>query len=194
MTPDPTVTLDRHQGTALLKLARKTLAEALRIPWDTADEEPSIDHPSLERRQATFVTLTRQGLLRGCIGTLLPVTTLRESVRENTYAAAFRDQRFNPVEAGEFDELHIELSLLTEPEPLEFTTPETLLTCLRTGLDGVLIKKGGASATFLPQVWDQIPSPEAFLSQLCLKAGLSRTAWREPGLDVFTYQVQHFHE
>ncbi|VVS93482.1 AmmeMemoRadiSam system protein A [Desulfoluna spongiiphila] len=194
MTSDPIFTLDRHQGMALLRLARKTLAEALHIPWGTADEEAPLDHPCLERKQATFVTLTRQGLLRGCIGTLLPVTTLRDSVQENTYSAAFRDQRFNPVEPGEFDELHIELSLLTEPQPLVFESPSALLTGLRTGLDGVIIKKGGATATFLPQVWEQIPNPEAFLSQLCLKAGLSGTAWQEPGLDVFTYQVQHFHE
>jgi len=98
------------------------------------------------------------------------------------------------VDPGEFDEILIEVSILTQPEPLVFDSPATLLTSLRTGLDGVIIKKGGSSATFLPQVWQQIPNPEDFLCQLCLKAGLSKTAWKEPGLDVYTYQAQHFEE
>ena len=194
MTPDQTNTLDRNQGMALVKLARKTLAEALHIPWGVAEMDANLDDPSLDTRQATFVTLKRQGRLRGCIGTILPVTTLRESVEENTFSAAFKDPRFNPVEPGEFDEILIHVSLLSEPEPLHFDSPEALLMSLRTGLDGVIIKKAGASATFLPQVWEQIPSPEAFLSQLCLKAGLDKTAWQEPGLEVFTYQAQSFEE
>lgn len=194
MTSAPTFPLHRTQGQALVKLARKTLADALQIPWEIGADEAHLAAPCLDRQQATFVTLTREGLLRGCIGTILAVTTLRESVQENTFSAAFRDPRFPPVEPGEFDEIRIELSLLTEPEPLVFASPRDLLMGLRTGLDGVIIKKGGASATFLPQVWDQLPNPEAFLCQLCLKAGLAQTDWQEPGLEVLTYQVQHFHE
>ncbi|WP_300672901.1 AmmeMemoRadiSam system protein A [Desulfoluna sp.] len=194
MATAPIPPLDRTQGMALVKLARRTLAEALHIPWDLTEAEPLSTDPSLEEKQATFVTLKRQGKLRGCIGTLLPVTTLRNSVKDNTFAAAFRDPRFNAVQSGEFDEIEIEISLLTSPAPLAFDSPKALLMNLRTGLDGVIIKKGGASATFLPQVWEQIPNPETFLSQLCLKAGLSKQAWQEPGLDVFTYQVQYFHE
>lgn len=194
MTSELTETLEKSQGQALVRLARKTLAEALRIPWGMTSDEMPLEAAFLDRRRATFVTLTRHGHLRGCIGTLKPVATLGESIRENTYSAAFNDHRFNPVEPCEFDEIRIEVSLLTEPKPLSFDSPETLAGSLRKGVDGVLIKKGGTSATFLPQVWGQIPSPEAFLSQLCLKAGLSKTAWRTEGLDVFTYQVQHFEE
>jgi len=192
MTPDNT--LDRNQGMALVKLARKTLAEALHIPWGVAETNADLDDPFFDHQQATFVTLKRQGHLRGCIGTIMPVGTIRESITENTLSAAFKDPRFNPVEQGEFDEILIEVSILTQPEPLVFDSPATLLTSLRTGLDGVIIKKGGSSATFLPQVWQQIPNPEDFLCQLCLKAGLSKTAWKEPGLDVYTYQAQHFEE
>jgi AmmeMemoRadiSam system protein A len=194
MTSDLTNTLDRNQGMALVELARSTLAEALHIPWGMAESKADLDDPLFDHQRATFVTLKRQGRLRGCVGTIMPVATLGDSVKQNTFSAAFNDHRFNPVEPGEFDEIVIEVSLLTKPEPLAFDSPEALLVSLRAGLDGVIIKKGDASATFLPQVWEQIPSPEVFLSQLCLKAGLPKTAWQEPGLEVFIYQVQHFEE
>ena len=194
MKSDPIPTLDRHQGMALVSLARETLARALQMPCEPGQEPSGHNDPIFKEELATFVTLKRHGNLRGCIGTLQPVAALWDSVKENTLSAAFNDPRFGPVTPGEFDEIHIEVSLLTPPATFNFEAPVDLLTGLCTGLDGVLIKKGGASATFLPQVWDQLPNPEAFLSQLCLKAGLHGAAWQEPGLEVFTYRVQRFEE
>ena len=185
--------LDHSQGMALVRLARKTLAGSLHIPWDE-EEEPLLAEPIFGREQATFVTLTQRGQLRGCIGTLQPVSPLAESVRDNTFSAAFNDPRFAPVTQGEFDELHIEVSLLTSATPMDAKSPTEILMDLRVGLDGVILKKGGASSTFLPQVWTQLPNPEEFLSQLSLKAGLSKDAWKSPEAKLFTYQVQVFEE
>ncbi len=90
--------------------------------------------------------------------------------------------------------MDIEVSLLSIPQPLEFRTPEELVAKLKPGIHGVILKKGGAGATFLPQVWEQLPEAEAFLTRLCVKAGLSSTAWKKEGLTVHTYEVQCFAE
>ncbi|MCG8471065.1 MAG: AmmeMemoRadiSam system protein A [Desulfobacterales bacterium] len=181
------------QGMALVKLARQTLAEALYIPWEMADETLFAD-PIFGREQATFVTLKIRGELRGCIGTLQPVSPLVESIRKNTFSAAFNDTRFPSISAGEFDEVSIEISLLSPVEPLYADSPEAILAGLRTGLDGVVLVQEAASSTFLPQVWQHLPNPEHFLRQLSLKAGLPGDAWRDPQTKLFTYQVQHFEE
>ena len=86
------------------------------------------------------------------------------------------------------------MSVLTEPVPLDYTDADDLLVKLNPGVDGVIIKKGYASATFLPQVWEQLPQPEPFLSHLCMKAGLPAGQWRKGGLTVLVYRVQYFEE
>jgi AmmeMemoRadiSam system protein A len=109
-------------------------------------------------------------------------------------SAAFRDPRFPALTKKELNRVEIEVSILTEPEPLNFQDHRDLLRKLRVDMDGVIINKGGARATFLPQVWKQLPQPEEFLSHLCMKARLPADAWKRPGLDVSTYQVQYFEE
>ena len=94
----------------------------------------------------------------------------------------------------ELDQTEIEVSILTEPRPLEYRNGQDLTRKLRINVDGVIIRQGHASATFLPQVWEQLPRPEKFLSHLCLKAGLPSDAWKNPELEVLTYQVQYFEE
>ena len=115
-------------------------------------------------------------------------------MRRNAINAAFHDPRFPPLSERELEKVDIEVSILTEPQPLEYADGEDLLTKLRVNVDGVIIRKGHASATFLPQVWEQLPDPEDFLEHLCMKAGLSSNAWRNTKLDVLTYQVQYFEE
>ena len=132
--------------------------------------------------------------MRGCIGNLTANEPLSEGVRRNAINAAFHDPRFPPLTDKELDEVDIEVSILTEPQPLDYVDGEDLLTRLRVDVDGVIIRKGHASATFLPQVWEQLPDPEEFLGHLCMKAGLSSDAWRQNKLDVLTYQVQYFEE
>ncbi len=99
-----------------------------------------------------------------------------------------------PLKPAELDRVDIEVSILTEPYPLEYRDSKDLLAKLRVNVDGVILRKGSASATFLPQVWEQLPRPEEFLSHLCMKAGLSADTWRESHLEVLTYQVQYFEE
>ena len=132
--------------------------------------------------------------MRGCIGSLVAHRPLIEDVRENAIAAAFRDPRFSPVRAAELPGIVVEVSALTLPEKLDFDGPEDLLHKLRPNVDGVLIERGWNRATFLPQVWEQLPSPEEFLSNLCFKAGLPGNAWRWPDLEVSIYQVEKFEE
>ncbi len=142
-----------------------------------------------------FVTLTeRSGELRGCIGTLEAHQPLVEDVREHAAAAATLDYRFSPVMPDEVTELRIEISRLTTPLPLEYTSPDELPARLRPGVDGVILRDGGHRATFLPQVWEKVGDPEEFLAHLCLKMGAPANLWRRKKMDVLIYQVEEFHE
>jgi len=182
--------LSDEKGRVLLELARKTLAYEL--GEEEKPEKP--EDPVLQGRGATFVTLKKNGRLRGCIGTLEPVGSLWEGVRDNAINAAFHDSRFTPLGPKELPQLLIDVSILSEPVPLHYTDAEDLLGKLRPCVDGVILSDGSRRATFLPQVWHQLPDPAAFLCQLCVKAGLARTAWRDKKLEILTYQVQCFNE
>jgi AmmeMemoRadiSam system protein A len=143
---------------------------------------------------ACFVTLTLKGLLRGCIGSLEARQPLVLDVQEHAVDAAFQDFRFPPLAAGEWEDLHIEVSVLSKPEVLEYSKPEELPDKLNPGKDGVILSHGLRRATFLPQVWEQIPTPTLFLDMLCEKMGADPNLWRRVKLDVMTYQVQCFEE
>jgi AmmeMemoRadiSam system protein A len=189
--------LTPEKGQILVKLARSTLMDKFGLPLAPADADrmrSALSDASLQARCATFVTLKHQGRLRGCIGSLSATDPLAEDVRRNAINAAFHDPRFAPLTAGELEQVAIEVSVLTEPRPLAFSDAEDLLRKLRPNVDGVVIRQGHAGATFLPQVWEQLPKKEDFLGHLCLKAGLPRDAWRRGGLTVSTYQVQYFEE
>lgn len=188
--------LTKNQGRTLLNLARATLIKELnadqsRIP---ADLEQRLQDPALDQKLGTFVTLHLNNNLRGCIGSLEATEPLRENVQKNALNAAFRDPRFPSLGLNELPEVDIEISVLTSPTPFKYSSPQDLVNKLRPGVDGVILKKGMAQSTFLPQVWDQLPQPEAFLSNLCLKAGLPAEDWKRGEVQVFTYQVQSFEE
>lgn len=148
----------------------------------------------LREKRGCFVTLHKQGALRGCIGSIEPLTSLVECVTENARNAAFQDPRFAPLGLDELPEVDIEVSVLTVPEPLEFTDGEDLKRKLKPGVHGVILSRGFHRATFLPQVWEQLPDPQDFLEHLCLKAGLDRNAWRDDRISVKIYQAQYFCE
>ncbi|MDY6824178.1 MAG: AmmeMemoRadiSam system protein B [Thermodesulfobacteriota bacterium] len=186
-----TMKLAKNQGNALVALARKTIYE--RLGMDAP--EPGIDmdnEKALQEKRGTFVTLNLNGELRGCIGSLTADEAIVTGVRRNAINAAFHDPRFPPLTKEEAKKIDVEVSILTDPQPLEFKDSKELLEKLCPEIDGVIIKKGLARATFLPQVWEQLPTREEFLSQLCIKAGLAPNAWEQPGLEVLTYQVQYF--
>jgi AmmeMemoRadiSam system protein A len=175
-------------GTALIEHAREAIARQLSIPFGAVGE-----HPSLEEPGATFVTLMENGEVRGCVGTLDARLTLRADVRRNALGAAFRDSRFEPVSRAEFALISVEVSLLTESEALLYADANDLFGRLRPGIDGVTVECGPLRATFLPQVWERLPEPEAFLAHLKMKAGIPRDLWG-PGLEVFRYQVTKWKE
>ena len=178
----------------LLRLAREALECGVK-----GDKLPPLDFPSLtpalREEGASFVTLTIHDQLRGCIGTLEPSQQLAEDVREHAVAAALKDPRFPPVREEELNEIEIEVSRLTRPVPLEYKDTNELLSKLRPNIDGVILRAGAYyRATFLPQVWEKIPDPADFLSNLCYKMGVDPELWRWQHLDVFIYQVEEFHE
>lgn len=187
--------LSRNQGQALVRLARRTIME--RLGQQTAgDETGNLTDSSFQEMRGTFVTLTIKDQLRGCIGSLDTTESILEGVRRNAVNAAFNDPRFSPLKADDLDQVDIEVSILTEPKPLEYQDSADLLSKLRVNVDGVILRKGSASSTFLPQVWEQLPQPEKFLSHLCEKASLPGDAWEneKEKLEVLTYQVQYFEE
>jgi AmmeMemoRadiSam system protein A len=189
--------LSEHQGKVLIKLARHTLMENLgkQIPATESDWlNSALSDACFQYLCGTFVTLKINGRLRGCIGNLTATEPLAKGIRQNAINAAFHDPRFAPLTDQELERVEIEVSILSEPQPLKYQDGEDLLAKLRPNVDGVIIRMGPASATFLPQVWDQLPKPEEFLGHLCMKAGLSSDDWQNPQLEISTYQVQCFEE
>ncbi len=175
----------------ILALARRSIGHYLASGRPLRAEE--ISEPllsALKEKRACFVTLTIGGQLRGCIGHIEAIQPLYLDVMENAAAAAFDDPRFAPLTAEEFKKVAIEVSVLSEPLPLVFNSPEELLAELRPGFDGVIIRSGSRGATYLPQVWDDLPDKKQFLSSLCLKAGLGPDDWKKPGLRVWTYAAE----
>jgi len=137
---------------------------------------------------ASFVTLTETGKLRGCMGTLEPYQPLVQDVAEHAYAAAFKDPRFPPVNPLEEPMLHICVSILSEPEIITCKDEAELLQQLVVNEDGLILEFAGHRATFLPEVWQQLPQPEKFLRQLKLKAGLSEDFW-DPQMTFKRYRT-----
>lgn len=150
--------------------------------------------PRLTQKRACFVTLTRQGELRGCVGQVLAREPLCQAIAAATRSAAFSDPRFAPVTAPEVPELRIEISVLGEPRPVSFTSPEDLLDQLRPQEHGVVLRFGSKTVTFLPQVWEHVPDKADFLNRLAEKAGYPPRAWREKGAEVLVYRVEAFEE
>ncbi len=163
--PGAQVSLD-DAGRTLLSVARSAIQSQL----FGAAARPDV--PWLRQNAATFITLTRDGALRGCIGSLEAVRPLGDDVAQNAVSAAFRDPRFPPVRAAEWPGVRVEVSLLSTPKPLRFADEADLLAQIRPGEDGIILECDGRRATFLPQVWEGIPDKRQFLRELARKAGL----------------------
>ncbi|MDD2521483.1 MAG: AmmeMemoRadiSam system protein A [Anaerolineaceae bacterium] len=177
----------------LLKIARDAVnATALNQPLPKLD--PQDYSHKLTERGASFVTLTLDGRLRGCIGTLEAYQPLYLDVQKRAVQAACKDPRFTPVTPDELPRVKIEVSRLSTPQPVEYNHPDELLTLITPGKDGVIISEGYRRATFLPQVWDELPDTKQFLSQLCRKMGCSSSFWEHEKLDVEIYRVEEFSE
>jgi AmmeMemoRadiSam system protein A len=187
------MTLSPTDSQYLVNLARLTIARAVE-----GDDIPPVVlaelTEELQQPGASFVTITIEGALRGCIGSIEPYRPLAQDVQENALGAAFRDPRFPALSTGELDAIQIELSILTQPQPLAYTSGDDLLSQLRPNIDGVIIEREWRRATFLPQVWEKLPNPIDFMSNLCKKAGLPPDDYQTPGLKVSIYQVAKYAE
>lgn len=187
-------TLSEEEGQWLVRRARAAVEAAAR-GGSEEPVDPAALPPALREPRGVFVTLTDSGHLRGCIGHLFAREPLWLAVADAARAAAIRDPRFPPVRAEETPRLHIEVSVLTTPRPLAFNSPDDLLARLRPGRDGVVLHlPGGRMATFLPQVWEQIPRKADFLDRLAVKAGGAPGEWRLPETRIEVYEVQFFDE
>ncbi|MFH1848972.1 MAG: AmmeMemoRadiSam system protein B [archaeon] len=176
----------------LLGLSRATLESYVRdrkVPAVNADTVSA----DARKKLGCFVTLNKDGQLRGCIGHIIGQKSLYECVAENTVNAAVNDKRFMPVTAEELDGIEIEISVLTVPQQAAYKSAAELLNLL-THDDGVIIRSGTHQSTYLPQVWEQLPDKETFLANLCLKAGLDSQCWADAQTQVYTYNAQVFHE
>lgn len=177
----------------LLSLARRALTEAA-SSGKSIEVDPAGMPPALREKKGCFVTLTEGGRLRGCIGHIIAQEPLYQAVADNARSAAIRDPRFGAVTSSEVKDIAIEISVLTTPVPLEFSGPDDLLAKLKPGRDGVVLQIGRRTATYLPQVWEQLRDKVAFLDSLAEKAGCDAGDWRERGVKVSTYQVESFSE
>ena len=177
-----------HQASVLLPIARSSIARAL-----GRSQEALESAPWLQALGATFVTLTQQGQLRGCIGSLQAHRSLLADVKANAVAAALHDPRFAPLAPQELDVTQIEVSLLSGMQPMRFSSEADALEQLRPGVDGVVLDYGRHRSTFLPQVWEQLPSAREFMAHLKSKAGLPAQFWASE-LKLQRYTVSKFKE
>jgi hypothetical protein len=179
---------EAEKGRLLTSLARAAIAKRF------GQAEPILPHPEwLEAPGAVFVTLTQNGQLRGCIGSLEAHRPLAEDLDANAQAAAFRDPRFTPLSEAELARTRVEVSVLSHPEPMHFTCEADALAQLRPGVDGVILEYGSHRATFLPQVWAQLPDKRDFMAHLKQKAGLKADFWAD-GVRLSRYTAEKYKE
>lgn len=180
--------LSTEPGPTLLPIARASIALALERACEAVEGASWLQEPG-----ACFVTLTQRGQLRGCIGTLEAHRSLLADVKANALAAAFRDPRFAPLAATELECTEIEVSLLSPMQAMDFSSEADALAQLQPGVDGVVLEFGRYRSTFLPQVWEQLPSANEFIAQLKYKAGLPLDFWAE-GVRLRRYTVSKWKE
>jgi AmmeMemoRadiSam system protein A len=172
----------------LVSLARAAISGRFGLNVPVREEAGFLQQPG-----ATFVTLKRNGQLRGCIGSLSVHRSLIEDVRANACAAAFQDPRFKPLRFEELNSIRVEVSLLSALQLMAFRDEADALSQLRPGIDGLVLECGRNRGTFLPQVWESLPEPQAFLRELKRKAGLAADFWH-PELSLSRYTVAKWAE
>ncbi len=185
-------TLNTQQRQVLLQTARDSIRTGLE-KGHPLQVNPADFETALQVKRATFVTLNKEGALRGCIGHLEAIQPLIKDVAENAFGAAFRDNRFPPLSDNEFAQLQIHISVLSPPEPLSFASEEDLLQQIRPGIDGLIMQDGYYRGTFLLSVWEQLPTREEFLAHLKIKSGLPANYWSD-SLKVSRYTTESFGE
>ncbi len=179
---------EMNSGELLPPLARAAIASRFGL-WIDSHNDTSF----LYEHGACFVTITQTGRLRGCIGSLQAYRPLLDDVKANAIAAAFRDPRFKPLAASEYNEICIEVSLLSPLTAMTVAGEEDAVTQFQPGVDGVVLQCGDKRGTFLPQVWESLPEPRRFLKELKRKAGLATDFWSDE-IRLFRYHVDKWSE
>ena len=185
--------LSAEDGKYLVTEARKCLESRL----SGKDYKIKDTRACLDMMRGIFVTLHTypDHCLRGCIGFIEPVYTLRKGLKSAAISAATGDPRFPEVTREELDQLIIEISILTHPEPILHATPKDLLSKITPKKDGLILTNGNDRGLFLPQVWEDLPDKIQFLENLCLKAGiLEKDAWQYHDTEISRFHVQIFKE
>jgi len=172
------ISLSKEERQTCLSVARDSILYGLQqgcaLKLDIKDYSSN-----LQQQRASFVTLHKNGQLRGCIGALEASQPLIVDISEHAYAAAFKDPRFNPVSDAELSLLDLEISILSAAEVVEFSSEQDLLGKIKPGVDGLILESGYNRGTFLPSVWQQLPDEKEFLQHLKLKAGLDKNWWSD---------------
>lgn len=176
---------------ALLEIAKRSVESWVRTSRMPSDPDPAVSAKVKENR-ACFVTLKKNGSLRGCIGSLQPRRPLIDDVRHNAVAAAVSDPRFDPVSVGELGSLQYSISVLDLPKPLTGVSRQQLPAYLAKHRPGLIIEYKGRSSTFLPSVWEELSDPIEFLQHLCLKQGSDRDCWKSEDAAIQTYGAINF--
>ena len=190
MEPMSFTELTRAEQDYLLQVARQSIE--YKLSNDAFYPKLPEDYARLKQKAASFVTLkSKNGMLRGCIGTLQAIEPLFTSVSHNAISAAFKDPRFPPLNASEWPMLNLSISVLSAAKVMDVSSEADLKEQLRPGIDGLILKDHGSSATFLPSVWDDLPNKNEFLHHLKLKAGLAIDYWSET-IEFSTYQSLNF--
>jgi len=175
--------MSNNIGKTLLELARASIYDELgqdhEFITEAINNTRQEDTSWLQQKAACFITITRQGKLRGCIGTIDPHRSLLDDVKNNAKAAAFHDPRFSPLGVDELDTIEIEISLLSATQAMDFSDEEDALKQLQPGIDGLVFEYERHRSTFLPQVWKTLPMAKDFIAHLKQKAGLSTDFWSE---------------
>lgn len=175
----------------LLSLARDVLENKL---LSKTHDLKKYKIPEFEENRGLFVTLMKNGDLRGCIGRIEPVNSIFKHVIQLSKSAAFEDHRFQPLKAKELSQIVIEISLLSVPQIIEGKDNSEKISQIQPFVDGVILKSGSHRSTFLPQVWDSLPNRDKFIGELCRKAGLTYDYWQQEPIEFSCYQVEHFQE
>lgn len=171
----------------VLQVAKSAILE--RFGEQQFDRDFLSDFEFLRSDGASFVTLTQNGNLRGCIGSIIAHRSLFDDIYHNAIAAGFGDPRFDPIERSELSGLTIEVSILTAPEPIIYTDFDDLLEKIEPHKDGLIIKRGIYQGTFLPQVWEQLPTKKEFLEHLAYKAGANTSIYAQ-NPEIYRYRVE----
>ncbi len=177
----------------LLRIAKSAILSRFDDTYSIDKEELLREYPSLRKDGACFVTLNRAHQLRGCIGSIIAHRSLLDDLIQNAMSAAFHDPRFPPLTPSELGELSLEVSLLSEPEPLPYKDFDDLVAKIRPHTDGLILKHGSYQGTFLPQVWEQLPSPKEFLIHLSIKAGADSSIYQQHP-SIYRYSVDAIEE